>query len=300
MSKKIISNFFWFGTPCGYGSPLLISLISPGSSKQDPTKPFLDGSPTCLVEVALPPGYRCWEFTTSTPLLVKTDHFKRSCIKYCWHPIFINSMYVKLKTQPYVYSHCIATSNPRMSMTMPRTMSDALLRRITCREIWSALGVDSENNPPIIQLRLEKELFAAFVRYYIFLAWDVDETGKFKIFTNPGGRIFANLQDPAMSTLLYHFSLSVLRFNIGIIKAWRSNGPFPSLALWPLLIRILICVWLESKRVVIWHKDCVSDSCSFIILFVSINHYCVLTYKGLNIRVNLNLKNMNMELLVLI
>ena len=156
-------------------------------------------------------------------------------------------------------------------MTMTRTMSDALLRQITCREIWSALGVDGENNPDIIQFRLEKELFAAFVRYYIFLAWDDDETGKVKIFTNRGGRIFANLQDPAMSTLLYHFSLSVLRFGIGIIKAWRSNRPFPSLALWPLLIRILICVWLESKRVVIWRKDCAFDSCSFIILFVWIN-----------------------------
>ena len=95
------------------------------------------------------PRVRCWEFTTSTPLLVKTDHFKRSCIKYCWHPLIINSMCVKFKTQPNVSSHCIATSNPRRSMTMTRTMSDALLRRITCREIWSALGVDGENNPAI-------------------------------------------------------------------------------------------------------------------------------------------------------
>ena len=74
--------------------------------------------------------------------------------------------------------------------------------------------MECENNPTITQLRLEKELFAAFVRYYIFLALDVDETRKFKIFTDQGGRIFANLQDQAMSTLLYYFSLSVLRFGI--------------------------------------------------------------------------------------
>ena len=80
--------------------------------------------------------------------------------------------------------------------------------------------MDGENNPAIIQLRLEKELFAAFAKYYTFLALDVDETRNFQIFTDRGGgRIFANLQDQAMSTLLYHFSLSVLRFGIGIIKA---------------------------------------------------------------------------------
>ena len=74
--------------------------------------------------------------------------------------------------------------------------------------------MDGENNPAIIRHRLEKELFAAFVRYYIFLVWDVDETGNFQIFTDQGGRLFANLQDQAMSTLLYYFSLSVLRFGI--------------------------------------------------------------------------------------
>ena len=74
--------------------------------------------------------------------------------------------------------------------------------------------MDCENNPAITQLRLEKELFAAFAKYYTFLALDVDETRNFQIFTDRGGRIFANLQDPATSTLLYHFSLSVLRFGI--------------------------------------------------------------------------------------
>ena len=74
--------------------------------------------------------------------------------------------------------------------------------------------MDCENNPAITQLRLEKELFAAFAKYYTFLALDVDETRNFQIFTNRGGQMFANLQDPAMSTSLYHFSLSVSRFGI--------------------------------------------------------------------------------------
>ena len=74
--------------------------------------------------------------------------------------------------------------------------------------------MDGENNPAITQLRLEKELFAAFAKYYTFLALDVDETRNFQIFTDRDGRILANLQDQAMSTLLYYFSLSVLRFGI--------------------------------------------------------------------------------------
>ena len=77
--------------------------------------------------------------------------------------------------------------------------------------------MDCENNPAITQLRLEKELFAAFAKYYTFLALDVDETRNFQIFTDRGGRIFANLQDQAMSTLLYYFSLSVLRFGIHFV-----------------------------------------------------------------------------------
>ena len=74
--------------------------------------------------------------------------------------------------------------------------------------------MDCENNPAITQLRLEKELFAAFAKYYTFLALDVDETRNFQIFTDRDGRILANLQDQAMSTLLYYFSLSILRFGI--------------------------------------------------------------------------------------
>ena len=56
----------------------------------------------------------------------------------------------------------------------------SLLRRITCREIWSALGVDGENNPAITQLRLEKELFAAFAKYYTSWPWTLMRLGTSK------------------------------------------------------------------------------------------------------------------------